>query len=868
MTSATQEGATANLREPIPFDRNAREALGDPQLRRALQGLTTVSRERRQLVLASTGDWESLREHARAIKEETLQQLDRYLDQFATRAEAAGATVHWAETAEEGCAIVIELARRHGTTMVVKSKSMLSEELHLNDALDAAGITPVETDLGEWILQLAHEVPSHIVVPAIHKTRAEIARLFAATLGTPADADAATLTAAARQALRPAFAQATMGISGVNFGIAETGSILVLENEGNARFVTSVPRVHVAVMGIEKIIPRLADLDVFLKLLPRAGTGQRLTTYQSLITGIVARGERDRSDPAADMREGPDALHIVLVDHGRSRMLRHPLTRQSLACIRCGACLNVCPVYQQVGGHAYGSVYPGPIGAVITPQLIGLREAAQLQYASSLCGACRDVCPVKIDIPALLLHLRAQEMEGTGTRNVEATNAPPTTVPHTHARGTGTVGTDALGVDVHGVDVSDADAPPGALRGHRLERLAFRTWRVAMCSPWMYRAAALIARVGQRGVQWALGPQWDQRLGVIFPPVGAWTAGRDLRPLAQRSFRQTWAASVAGHHGSMVPECVPSIHKAATAQHTRPPWESATQVNYPHPHEGVTHDSVQNISPQVDSGHVDPTRAAIMRAIGAALAESERVTGENHQRTPQQKEHRTVLSGTKTPSEGTPAHASSSDQRVDQFMHTLTGVGGRCVRVRTVREGADAILESLRTYQMTRVGNTPPNDDSIGQLDIGVSDGPLVRDVLRDAAEQLQHARYVCHPIHTLTHDALFTLDAGITGVRWGVAETGTLVLTTVDEHNRLLSLIPPIHIAILAAASIRDTLADVLNTLQSDVEHHRAPGGGAVTLITGPSRTSDIELTLVLGVHGPRQLHVIVVDEPTTILS
>jgi L-lactate dehydrogenase complex protein LldF len=275
---------------------------------------------------------------------------------------------------------------------------MTTEETHLNKALEAAGMQVVETDLGEYIIQLANEPPSHIIAPAIHKTRGQVAELFTAELGMPPTDDIVKLTGTARTTLRDRFATADLGISGVNFAIAETGTIVIIENEGNIRLTTSLPRVHIAMMGIEKVIPRFADLDVFLKLLPRSGTGQRLTTYQSFITGT----KRHATD------EGPEELHIVLLDNGRSRMLAHPITRQSLACIRCGACLNACPVYQQVGGHAYGSVYPGPIGAVITPQLMGIEKTSQLPFASSLCGACRDVCPVKIDIPQLLLHLRAE----------------------------------------------------------------------------------------------------------------------------------------------------------------------------------------------------------------------------------------------------------------------------------------------------------------------------------------------------------------------------------------------------------------------------------------------------------------------------
>ncbi len=382
----------------MTFDRHARAALADGQLRGALRQATTLFGERRQAALATAPDWEGARDRARAIKDETLLHLDRYLEEFSANAERAGARVHWARDAAEACEVIGRIAEQRGARTVVKSKSMASEEIHLNAALTARSIEPIETDLGEYIVQLAGETPSHIVVPAIHKTKRQIAALFAAKLGIELSDDVATLTGAARQALRRRFAEADLGVSGVNFAVAETGTILILENEGNARLTTSLPRTHVALMGIEKVIPRFADLEVFLQLLPRSGTGQALTAYQSLLTGVKQRPED----------EGPAELHIVLLDNGRSRMLAAPVTRQSLACIRCGACLNACPVYRQIGGHAYGSVYPGPIGAVLTPQLFGLGRSPELPYASSLCGACRDVCPVKIDIPALLLHLRAE----------------------------------------------------------------------------------------------------------------------------------------------------------------------------------------------------------------------------------------------------------------------------------------------------------------------------------------------------------------------------------------------------------------------------------------------------------------------------
>ena len=380
------------------FDQNAKAALADSHLRGALKKATSLFGERRKAAAASLPNWEDLRSEARAIKDEVLSHLDRYLEEFVASAESRGAKIHWARDAAEANSIICGLAAEHKVRIVVKSKSMTTEETHLNTALEAAGMQVVETDLGEYIIQLAEEPPSHIIAPAIHKTRGQIAELFNAELGMPLTDDVARLTSTARATLRDRFAAADLGISGVNFAIADTGTIVIVEKEGNIRLTTSLPRIHIAVMGIEKVLPRFADLDVFLKLLPRSGTGQRLTTYQSYITGT----KRQPAD------EGPDELHIVLLDNGRSRMLAHPVTRQSLACIRCGACLNACPVYQQVGGHAYGSVYPGPIGAVITPQLMGIEKAAQLPYASSLCGACREVCPVKIDIPRLLLHLRAE----------------------------------------------------------------------------------------------------------------------------------------------------------------------------------------------------------------------------------------------------------------------------------------------------------------------------------------------------------------------------------------------------------------------------------------------------------------------------
>lgn len=475
------------------FDQNAREALIDPQLRGALRNLADTFGARRKVAIKTVDDWEALRERARAIKAETLAHLDVYLEAFAEKAERAGAQLHWARDAAEARAIVLRLLREKNAQRIVKSKSMTTEEIHLNDALEAEGFFPVETDLGEWIIQLAHETPSHIVVPAIHKSKRQIAELFSEKIGIAPTDDVAVLTGTARRVLRERFAEADVGISGVNFGVAETGTILILENEGNVRLTTSLPRTHIAVMGIEKVIPRLVDLDVFLKLLPRSGTGQQLTAYQSLITGV----KRSADD------EGPEEVHIVIMDNGRSRMLGHPVTRQSLACIRCGACLNACPVYQQIGGHAYGSVYPGPIGAIITPQLSGIEKARQLPFASSLCGACREVCPVKIDIPELLLHLRAEIKEGTAS---------------------GTAG------------------EHGPVKRKLVERLAFRLYAFAWSSRWRYELGIKSARLLQRFTVTRDGRNGkvSRLVARLVPPLAAWTNWRDAPAMAKRSFRDEW----------------------------------------------------------------------------------------------------------------------------------------------------------------------------------------------------------------------------------------------------------------------------------------------------------------------------------------
>ena len=454
--------------------------LGDARLQEAYRSSTLRLYSHRLEAIGQVPGWQRLRERAQALRREVIENLDAYLEQFAASVERRGGVVHWAVTAEEACAIVREIVAQPGATEVVKAKSMVGEEIELNHALEAAGIRPVETDLGEFIIQLAGERPAHIVAPAIHKTRQDVSKLFVDHLHAERTEVPERLTAIARQALREMFARAGVGVSGANFAVAETGTIVLVENEGNIRMCTTAPRVHIVLVGIEKLIPRFADLGVFLRLLGRSGTGQKLTTYTSLLTGPCRPGE-----------DGPEEMHVVLVDNGRVATLADPKMREALYCIRCGACLNTCPVYRKIGGHAYGWVYSGPIGALITPEFTGIAAARELPFASSLCGACRDVCPVKINIPDLLLHLRAEAQE----------KAP-------------------------------AAKPAGALVR---ERTALRLWAWVMRRPRMYALGARLARWGQ----WLFARQgWIRKLPLY--PASRWTDGRDFPALAAKSFRQRW----------------------------------------------------------------------------------------------------------------------------------------------------------------------------------------------------------------------------------------------------------------------------------------------------------------------------------------
>ncbi len=448
------------------------QALVDDPLQAALIRLTGTLMAGNRRGYAALADSDRLRDHAKHIKEHTLAHLDRYLQELEASVQNRGGHVHWAATADDARRIVVDIARQTGSRRVVKSKSMTSEEVHLNPALEAAGIDVAETDFGEFIIQLAGERPSHLVAPAVHHTRESIARILGQYLQLDVPDDARSLAMIGRRVLREKFRTADMGITGANFAVAETGTIVLGTNEGNGRLTTTWPRVHVALMGIEKVIPRWCDLPVFLKLLARAATGQTLSVYTTLITGPRRPGESD----------GPEEFHLVLLDNGRSRILATPF-RESLQCIRCGACLNACPVYRRIGGHAYGGVYSGPIGSILTPLYDSVADNPQLPHASSLCGACQAACPVRINIPHMLIGLRELQ--------------------HEHKAG-------------------------------RWEELAYRLWTAVLRRPWLYRLALRAARLSLRPLS---RDGWLPRL----PGPGAhWTAARDFPAPARRAFRERW----------------------------------------------------------------------------------------------------------------------------------------------------------------------------------------------------------------------------------------------------------------------------------------------------------------------------------------
>ncbi len=460
------------------IDLRIQQALKNKQLRDNLPRTLLHAQRSRARSVGTVKNWEELRDHASRVKKHSLSRLDHYLVQLEESLQRVGGKVVWARDSAEAIDFILRLLHERGVTRVVKSKSMTTEEVNLNEELERAHVTPVETDLGEYIVQLAGQKPFHLLAPALHFSAREVAQLFEQEIGMPYTEDAAEMTAMARKKLRWEFLQAGVGITGVNFAVAETGTLVIVENEGNVLLSTAGPPVHIALMGIEKVIPRLSDLPVFLRLLTRSATGQPISSYVHFVNGPRRPDELD----------GPEELYLVLLDNGRSDILKDPYLSQTLNCIRCGACLNACPVYETIGGHAYGSTYQGPIGAILTPQLHSYEAALKHPFASSLCGACGEVCPVKIEIPHILLKLRERIQV------------------------------------VH-------DKTPSRLP---VERFAFRLWAWAMTSPARFQTLSRWARRLQ-GVLFS-GPA----LKLPFSPLRYWSRSRDLPRIAPQSFRELY----------------------------------------------------------------------------------------------------------------------------------------------------------------------------------------------------------------------------------------------------------------------------------------------------------------------------------------
>ncbi len=462
----------------VNFRSKAALTLADAQIQQSIEHVYTGFYKGRLTAAGDTPDWEDLRTKGKAIKDHTIAHLDYYLGLLADNVEKNGGSVFFADDAEEARRHIIDLAHKRKIKTVIKSKSMVSEEMGLAEAMNDEGFETVETDLGEYIIQLANETPYHLIAPAVHKSRADVAKLLDDDYKDGDRVpDATELTMMAREKLRGVFERADMSVTGVNFAVAESGSIALVTNEGNGRMSTTVPRVHVAVMGMEKIVPSIQDLSTMLRILIRSATGQRISTYVTMVNG-KRRPEEE---------EGPEEFHLVILNNGRQKLLEDPQMRESLNCIRCGACLNACPVYRKVGGHAYGWVYPGPIGAIVTPVLTGLKDAGNLPAASSLCGACHDACPVKINIPRMLLELRYRTAEGS----------------------------------------TDKDERTSSVK----ERGIWKAWRMGMMGRRRFDIGSRIASI-------ALKPlSRNGWLKKAPPPLSGWTSTRDFPAIAASSLK-------------------------------------------------------------------------------------------------------------------------------------------------------------------------------------------------------------------------------------------------------------------------------------------------------------------------------------------
>lgn len=738
------------------FERNVAEALADDRLRAAVGEAASKKMASRTEAIGRIHRFEQWRELAAGIKQHTLDHLDRYLDDFIARVEAHGGRVHLAATAEQANQIITQIAKENHARLCVKAKSMTSEETGLTGALEAGGVRVVETDLGEFIVQLDHDRPSHIVTPIIHKDRRTIAAVLARELGVPYTEDPEALTGHARRHLREIFRTCDLGVTGVNFAVAETGTLCICTNEGNGRLTLTGPRVHVALMGIEKLIPRMSDLAVFLKVLARASTGQPITVYTSLVSG-----PKRPDDP-----DGPEQLHVVILDGGRRR-IHGSEHREVLRCIRCGACLNACPVYRRIGGHAYDNVYPGPIGKLLAPLLNDPHRYADLPQASSLCGLCAEVCPVKIDIPGHLVKLRRDQV---------------------------------------------ADRAAGPWR-----RLAFRVLFAVLASPYLYETA-------QRVVRW-VSTSWarDEWIERLPGSLGRLTRYRDLPRPAVKPFRQLWDENERDR-----------CHDAR-----RPSGQAETEPN--RDRKGADQGSPGACEAIPDSS--SPQRADLRARCYEAVPTNSRLSrwDRTSQSAPLPELDDSVV-----------RLVRRDDDLMSIFRARAEELGMRVHLASSASIGSElsAIVRNIATAREIPGAGEGPNAQA-APVQVLIDPALFCRDVI---ARALAHDAEILDP--RAGDRAMYASDVGITGVWTAVAETGSLVCTSGEQQWRGMSLIPPVHVAVVRREQILPDLLDLFARLSTD----SLPPN--VTLISGPSKTSDIAGILITGVHGPREVHVFVLEE------